>query len=413
MPLYNFLILLYGFVVKIVALRKTKAKQWVNGRKNWQTHLTQKINKLQSNNLIWIHCASYGEFEQGRPLIESIKKNHLSYKLVLTFFSPSGYEAFKNWQGADIICYLPLDTKTNVSQFLEIVKPQHAIFIKYEFWLNFLKALKQKNIPTYLVSAVFKPHHLFFRWYGAIFRKSLQTFTTLFVQDANSAQLLESINIKNYQISGDTRFDRVIEIKENFTENELIKNFKGTNKLIIAGSTYSKDEDLLLEAYIKLNNKNIKLILVPHEVNEKTINEVVLKVSNYNLSYDLYTNTQINNANSVLIINTTGILSKIYYYANCVYIGGGFNNGLHNTIEPAVFGKPITFYGDDYLKYNEAKDLVELEVAKAVNSSDELMEAFKFFMSEDFKCKEAEENLNKYFLKNSKSTNNILKSIKF
>ena len=222
MPLYNFVILLYGFGVKIVALRKTKAKQWVNGRKNWQIQLTQKINNLPSVKLIWIHCASYGEFEQGRTLIESIKKNYPAYKLVLTFFSPSGYEAFKDWKGADIICYLPLDTKTNANQFLEIVKPQYAIFIKYEFWLNFLKALKQKNIPTYLVSAVFKPHHLFFRWYGGAFRKSLKTFTTLFIQDSNSAKLLDSINIKNYQVSGDTRFDRVIEIKNNFKDRKSV-----------------------------------------------------------------------------------------------------------------------------------------------------------------------------------------------
>ncbi|HEX7415374.1 MAG TPA: glycosyltransferase N-terminal domain-containing protein, partial [Bacteroidia bacterium] len=228
MWLYNTVILLYGLVIKIASVKKAKAKFWVNGRKNWREILSAKVSKLNTSPLVWIHCASYGEFEQGRPLIEAIKKKHPDYKILVSFFSPSGYEAFKDWEGADIICYLPLDTKRNANDFIDILKPKLVIFIKYEFWINFLFQLKEKNIPTYLVSAVFKPHHPFFKWYGHIFRKSLKTFNKLLIQDTNSGELLKSIGVTNYEVCGDTRFDRVIEIKQNFKPIPQIEAFKGT-----------------------------------------------------------------------------------------------------------------------------------------------------------------------------------------
>ena len=197
MFLYNLVIFLYGFVIKLSSINKLKAKQWVNGRKNWREHLTKKISVLNSKNILWVHCASYGEFEQGRPLIEAIKKKHPHYKIVLSFFSPSGFEVFKDWSGADVICYLPLDTKNNARDFINIVKPNASLFIKYEFWLNFLFELKKQNIPTYLVSAVFKPHHPFFRWYGKIFKNSLSAFNKLFIQDEVSGNLLKKIGVTN------------------------------------------------------------------------------------------------------------------------------------------------------------------------------------------------------------------------
>jgi len=225
MFLYNLIVRLYGLVILIASLRQTKAKQWVTGRRNWKADLLKRITELKSNKKIWVHCASYGELEQGRPLIEAIRRKHPDYVIILSFFSPSGYEAFKDWPGADLICYLPLDTRSNAKDFIKIVNPKVVLFIKYEFWVNFLFRLKKQNIPTFLVSAVFKPHHPFFRWYGGVFRRSLATFTELFIQDEASAKLLDSISVKNYEICGDTRFDRVMEIKEKFRPISFFEEF--------------------------------------------------------------------------------------------------------------------------------------------------------------------------------------------
>ncbi len=411
MLLYNLVILLYGLIIKIAALKKTKAKLWVTGRKNWQKNLSEKINKLNSNNIIWVHCASYGEFEQGRPLIEAIKKQNSELKIVLTFFSPSGYQAFKNWQGADVICYLPLDTKRNAQHFLNIVNPQKAIFIKYEFWLNFLNTLKSKNIPTYLVSAVFKPHHPFFKWYGGIFKKSLSTFKTLFIQDINSANLLKTINVLNYQVCGDTRFDRVIELKQKFTPLPYFKNFCGTNFVFIAGSTWPGDDALIIDAYQQLNNPNLKLILVPHEVDEKNIQRLTELLIKNNLLFSLYSQ-KINNSNSnILIVDAIGLLNKIYHYATVTYIGGGFNSGLHNTLEPAVYLKPVLFYGQHSNKYNEVIDLVNLNTAKSVASVTELKNELTSFINNPKQITLVEENLIHYFQQNSGSTQKIIRQM--
>ncbi len=413
MLLYNLAILLYSFGIKIASLKKTKAKQWVYGRKNWQTTLTNKINTLQTNKLIWVHCASYGEFEQGRTLIESIKNNHPSYKIILTFFSPSGYEAFKNWPVADIICYLPLDTNSNANQFLQIVKPQIAIFIKYEFWLHFLKKLKQKKIPTYLVSGVFKPHHLFFKWYGGIYKKSLSTFNTLFIQDENSANLLKKINVLNYQICGDTRFDRVIEIKRNFTPLPYFDNFCKEHPVFIAGSTYFADEELIINTYKQLNNPNLKLIIVPHDIDEKNITRLKELLTQNDLNFSVYSQTtkQLPNTN-ILIIDVIGLLNKIYHYATITYIGGGFNSGLHNTLEPAVFGKPILFYGLDSNKYNEVTDLINLGAAKNINSSIELKTEIETILNNKNNIIQLKEKLKLYFLQKGGSTQKVVSCLK-
>ena len=310
MWVYNLVIFLYGFVIKIASVKKTKAKQWVSGRKDWRTVISEKISKLNNNPILWVHCASYGEFEQGRPLIEAVKKKHPAYKILVSFFSPSGYEAFKDWDGADIICYLPLDTKQNAKDFIEIVKPKTVVFIKYEFWLNFLFQLKEKGVPTFLVSAVFKPHHPFFKWYGHIFRKSLKTFDTLLLQDDNSGNLLKSIGVTNYEVCGDTRFDRVLQIKANFKPISQIEKFKGNSKLIIAGSTYKKDVDLILNAFIQLKDLNVKLIIVPHLVDDKSIEETTSQLNEYKVSYSLFTQYT-NSQPQVLVVNTMGLLSKM------------------------------------------------------------------------------------------------------
>lgn len=408
MFLYNLVIYLYGFVIKLASINKLKAKQWVAGRKNWREHLSKKIIALKSENILWVHCSSYGEFEQGRPLIEAIKKKHPGYKIILTFFSPSGYEAFKDWTGADIICYLPLDTKRNAKDFISIAKPKVSIFIKYEFWLNFLFELKKQNIPTYLVSAVFKPHHPFFRWYGGIFKRSLNTFNKLFIQDEASGKLLEKIGIKNYEVCGDTRFDRVIEVKENFVELPFIKEFCNNEKILVAGSTWAGDEELLVEAYKLLNLSDLKLIIVPHNVEEKDIAKLTSLLNRNEISYNLFSEQKLNKNAKVLVVDKIGLLSKIYHYASVAYIGGGLNEGIHNCLEPAVYYKPIVFYGDDYHKYNEAIELIDLKAAKNISSAATLTAEISAFLNDKVALNEMENSLKYYFQKKSGTTKKVL-----
>lgn len=410
MLLYNLVVRLYGFVIKVSSLNNPKAKQWITGREEWRGMLKQKISELSFSEKIWIHCASYGEFEQGRPLIEGLKIKYPGHKIILSFFSPSGYEPFKDWKGADIVCYLPLDTKQNAIDFLDIVKPKTAIFIKYEFWLYFLAELKKQKINSYLISAVFKTHHPFFRWYGGIFRKSLKTFTELYLQDEESGRLIEKIGVTNFKVMGDTRFDRVLEIKNNLTELPLIASFKGNSKIIVAGSTWDKDDSLVIGAFELLGDTKVKLILVPHDVDERAINETIAKVQKTKLSYSLFTDAVPNNS-QVLIVNTMGLLSKIYHYADCSYIGGGFNGGLHNCLEASVYGKPITFYGKDYVKYNETFDLLKIQAATVVENEKELSNSFRNYLSESFNNEELANRLDAYFQDKSNAVGKILDDI--
>lgn len=412
MFLYNLVVRLYGFLIRLASINNSKARQWIAGRRNWKKNLEAKIARVGSGKRIWIHCASYGEFEQGRTLIETVRNDHPEYKIILTFFSPSGYKAFKNWEGADVICYLPLDTKSNAREFVRIVAPNLVIFIKYEFWVNYLFQLKKQNIPIYLVSAVFKRHHPFFKWWGELFRKSLQTFTTLFIQDDYSAKLLKEIRVKNYQVIGDTRFDRVLEVRENFSEIDEIKKFKGGSKLIVAGSTWQKDDNLVIKAFEQLKNENVKLLLVPHDIGEKFIVKATTLLDKAQLSYSLFTGT-INYHADVLVLNTMGLLSKTYFYADCAYIGGGFSGGLHNCLEAAVYGVPVTFYGDSYSKYNEVFSLLNMKAAINVLNEEELAKAFKYYLSDDPKVIETKRKLKVYFEDNSNITKRILEYIEF
>lgn len=408
MFIYNLVILLYGFVIRMASLKKNKAKQWVNGRRNWRENYKSKISELGDNKIVWIHCASYGEFEQGRPLIDAIKQKYPKYKVLLTFFSPSGFEAFKNWNGADAIFYLPLDTPQNAKDFLNIVKPNTVIFIKYEFWLNFLNELQKRNTPTYLVSAVFKPHHPFFKWYGSIFRQSLKTFNQLFIQDEKSADLLRKIKVNNFEVSGDTRFDRVMEIKKNHQSIPFIEEFCAENKIIVAGSTWLKDEEILLTAFQEIKDQKIKLIIAPHEVNENSINTLESLLKKMSFTYCKYSAGKPDLNSNVLIIDTIGLLSKIYYYANVTYIGGGFNEGIHNCLEPSVYLKPVIFYGNDFDKYNEAVDLVKIGAAKNINSKNELSTALHYYLNQFDKPK-TEADISEYFKKNLGTTDKIIR----
>ncbi len=411
MLFYNLGVYAYTFAIYLASAFKPKAKLWVAGRKNWRQKYSQQLKQI-SGKKIWVHCASMGEFEQGRPLMEFIKKNHPEYKIILTFFSPSGYEFCKDYENADAVFYLPYDSRSNAKYFLEIVGPEKVFFIKYEFWVNYLIQLKEKNIETYLISAVFKDHHPFFKWYGKIFIRSLSAFKILFVQDKNSQQLLRSVNITNVEICGDTRFDRVLEIKNKFMPISEIEKFKGNNKLIVAGSTWPGDEDLILESFTKLNLPNVKLVIVPHNIDDNLLADTISKIEKHNLIFSVFTRT-IDPNSQVLVLNTMGSLSKTYHYASVSYIGGGFDSGLHNCLEAAVYGIPVTFYGNDFSKYNEAVDLINLKAAMNVNTSPELIKVWNNFLTDEKLSTEISETLSSYFENNSNITEKILKDIAF
>ena len=367
--LYNLAIRLYSVVIALVAPWYNKARLWREGRKDLFERMQQSIDP--NGPIVWIHAASLGEFEQGRPIIEKIKAQSPQYKILLTFYSPSGYEIRKNYPGADYIFYLPLDTAANAKRFIDIVKPQIAIFVKYEFWLNLLDQLKAHNIRTFIVSSIFRENSIFFRRYGAMWRKALNTFETIFVQDEASKSLLAGIGYNNAVIAGDTRFDRVAQIAAEAKRVDVIEQFKGENRLFVAGSTWGPDEELL----IKLANDNpqIKFVIAPHEMEEQRRAKIERSVSGGAIRY---TNYQGDASAQVLILNTMGMLSSVYRYAEFSYIGGGFGVGIHNTLEAATFGLPIAF-GPNYQKFKEARDMIALGGATSVVDYQQLEAWFK------------------------------------
>ena len=410
---YNLIIYFYGFLIKLASFNNVKAKQWVEGRKKWKKKLQSELLIHSDKYKVWVHCASYGEFEQGKPLIEAIKNQNPNHVIILSFFSPSGYERFKLWDGAEVVCYLPLDTKTNARNFLEIIKPNKVFFIKYEFWINMLTELKKQHISTYLISAVFKTHHPFFKWYGSIFRKSLLSFDQLFIQDINSGNLLNKIGILNYSVCGDSRFDRVIDVRNNFKSILFFDEFCGKNKILIAGSTWPKDDELLINSFMALNEPELKLILVPHEVNPTRISNLTAFLQKHKLEYQLYTEQKSSIDSNILIVDTIGLLSKLYHYADLAYIGGGFNSGIHNCLEAAVYFKPILFYGNDFNKYNEAVDLINLNAAYNVNSIIDLNQIIKRLLSDKTQLDKIKHNLKLYIDNNSGATEKVMSNIKW
>lgn len=331
-----------------------KASLFLSGRKNVFALLEQK--RLPGERYVWFHAASLGEFEQGRPIIENLKQTHPEYKIILTFFSPSGYEVRKNYNEADIICYLPMDMSWNVKRFLDIVQPDCAIFIKYEFWMNYLLELKKRQIKTYIVSAIFRESQMFFRWYGGYYRSILNSFTHLFVQNDESVRLLHSIGLDNVTKVGDTRFDRVADIASNAKELPIVQLFKSDKKVLVAGSSWPNDEEILLSYFNQ--NKDIKLIIAPHEIHEEHLQSIISKLKRPYLRYSQATTENISEADC-LIIDCFGLLSSIYRYGEIAYIGGGFGVGIHNILEAAVYGIPVIF-GPNYKKFQEAVDLIEL-----------------------------------------------------
>lgn len=328
-------------------------KLFVNGRKDTFAILSKSISK--EDQVIWMHAASLGEFEQGLPIIEKLKIDFPSYKILVTFFSPSGYEVKKNTSAANVVTYLPIDTLQNAKQFIALTNPKLAIFVKYEIWPNYLKILKEKEIPTVLVSAIFKKEQVYFKGYGSYMRKALKTFTHIFVQNEGSEKLLASIQIKNTTVCGDTRLDRVSEILERDNSLSFMNNFKNGRPCFVAGSTWPEDEAILID-YINNSPRNLKYVIAPHTIKSEKILGLagsILKKTALLSKIDAITI----NDYEVLIIDNIGMLTKIYSYADIAYVGGGFATGLHNTLEPAVFGIPVII-GPNYKGFKEAEDLV-------------------------------------------------------
>ena len=367
MFLYDIGVALYARIVASVARWNKKAKQFTEGRKNIFERMAQAISA--DDRVVWMHVASLGEFEQGRPILEEIRSKYPDRKILLTFFSPSGYEIRKNYAGADYIFYLPVDTPSNVTRFLDIVHPELAVFVKYEFWVNYLNELKHRGIRSYLVSAIFRPNSVFFRPYGTMWREALDAFEQMFVQNEESRELLHSIGFDNAIVAGDTRFDRVASIAKAAKPVEMVAAFKGDSKLFVAGSTWGPDEDILLPLINA--NPDIRFVIAPHEMEESRINKILQSVRGGAKRYTECDAQTDFSSTQVLVLDTIGILSSVYGYATWSYIGGGFGVGIHNTLEAATFGLPIAF-GPKYAKFKEARDMVALGAATSVTSAEEL-----------------------------------------
>ena len=402
--LYFISIKIYSLGIFIFSFFNKKAKKRILGIKQ---QLKEEVSKKQGD-LFWFHCASTGEFEQARPLIEKIKKENKDIQILLTFFSASGFELRKNYKYADFIIYLPNDSKKNAENLIRKFNPKTVFFIKYEFWYYYLSTLKKNNIKVYLVSGIFRENQIFFKPYGNFYRNILLNFEILFVQNKESEKLLNSISIKNVQTCGDTRFDRVWEISKGAINIPEIEKFKASEKLIIAGSTWEADEKLFIQ-YINQNTDDLKYIIVPHEINLQKISSLQKNLNKPSIKYSEIKDKNLSSI-KVIIIDNVGLLSSLYKYADSAYIGGGFGKGIHNTLEAAVYGIPIVF-GKKYQKFEEAKQLIARNAAFSVCNYSEFKSVFdKIFNNEDFRIKTGN-NSKKYVSENIGAVEKIFKTV--
>ncbi len=403
MILYNLSIYFYTIAIKIAAIFNFKAKLWIDGRKNIFKNLENTLDKTE--NIIWIHAASLGEFEQGRPLIEKIKQNNPNQKILLTFFSPSGYEVRKNYELADFVFYLPADTPYNAKRFIKIVSPAKIYFIKYEFWQNYLKQAYLKKIPIYLVSGIFRENQIFFKPYGKYYRKVLDYFTYFFVQNKTSENLLKKLGYNNVFVAGDTRFDRVYDIAKNSKDITVANEFTKNKFTIVAGSSWQADEILLFE-FMKKHSGKIKLILAPHEIKQSNIKRIQESCPAKSILFSEANASNISDKD-VLIINNIGMLSSLYKYGNIAYIGGGFGAGIHNVLEAAIYGIPVIF-GKKYKKFNEAVNLINRKAAFSINNYQELESILNKLIDDKLFLESAGNESAKYVKENIGAVNIIL-----
>ena len=406
--LYNIFTRSYYLAIRIAAAWNPKARLWIEGRRNLFSKIEAEYRADEGRSTVWMHCASLGEFEQGRFLLERIKSAFPGVRIVISFFSPSGYEVMKDYSGADHVFYLPMFNKRSAARFIDIIQPSLVLWIKYDYWRHYLTELKRRNIPLLLISAIFQKHQPFFKWYGSLYKKMLRCFTWLFVQTPESATRLKAIGFSdNVTVNGDTRFDRVIDIAENFREAPGIREFCGDQKVIVAGSTWLEDEEEL--AHYVRSNPHIRFIIAPHEIEETRLQEIE-KLLKHTARYSQWmANRQ--SAAHVLIIDNMGMLSRLYYYADIAYVGGGFGDeGVHNMLEAAVYGKPMVI-GPVFNQFREAIDLLEEGAAITISNALELENALNELLGKKEDYRERSEAAKHYVYAKKGATLNILNYI--
>ena len=403
--IYNLTMYILELGIKLAALFSDKPAKMVKGHREVFDLLKSKIDR--NAQYIWFHAASLGEFEQGRPLIERIRKEYPQYKILQTFFSPSGYEVRKNYDGADIVCYLPIDTPANAKKFIDLVNPCMVFFVKYEFWHNYLNTLYQKGIPTYSVSSIFRPNQIFFRWYGKSYQQVLKTFAHLFVQNEESKQLLAGIGVKNTTVVGDTRFDRVLDICAAAKQLPLVQKFKGDALTFVAGSSWGPDEDIFIKYFNA--HPEMKLIIAPHVVNDGHLKEIESKLQRSSIRYTQATEENVGKADC-LIIDCYGLLSSIYRYGEISYIGGGFGVGIHNVLEAAVYGIPVIF-GPNNKKFREAQHLLANKGGFEIHGYDDFEQLMNKFLTDETYLKQSGKAAGDYVKGNAGAMELILKNI--
>jgi 3-deoxy-D-manno-octulosonic-acid transferase len=406
--LYNSIVFLVSGLLKILALLSPKLKLFVSGRNEVFSKLKASISS--SDKVFWVHCASLGEFEQGRPVIEKLKKKYNSHKIVLTFFSPSGYEVQKHYELADVVVYLPLDSVSNTKKFLQLVHPAVAVFVKYEFWPNLLTELKNNSIPTILVSGIFRKEQIFFKNRGAWMASKLNAFSHFFLQDKNSSDLLNSIGFKNNTVCGDTRFDRVFDLLDRDNKLDFIEEFVNDAYVLVAGSTWPKDEDVLVNYILETSKESEKFIIAPHNIKPEGINNLKLAFGEAAVLFSEKEGKDLKNY-KVFIIDTIGILTKIYSVADVAYVGGGYNkSGIHNILEPATFAIPVLI-GPNFKKFNEAKDLVSLGGCISTNNQNSVNRALIEFRDQESVRKEKGQIAVSYIKESLGASDKIVKYI--
>ena len=405
--MYNIIIYLYLLGVAIASLFNEKVRKMWRGERDAIRVLKEKVDP--NAKYVWFHAASLGEFEQGRPLMEQLRKEHPEYKILLTFFSPSGYEVRKNYEGADIICYLPLDTITNARRFLRTIRPVMAFFIKYEFWYNYLHILKHRGVPVYSVSSIFRPDQIFFKWYGRQYGHVLKCFTRFYVQNEISKELLAKIGITAVSVVGDTRFDRVLQIKEAAKQLPIVEHFTQSKKTFIAGSSWQPDEEIFIPF---LNGcQDWKLIIAPHVITEDHLQQIEKMLQERKVVRYTQTNEQGVSDADVLIIDCFGLLSSIYHYATVTYVGGGFGVGIHNTLEAAVWGVPVIF-GPNNQRFQEAQGLKACGGGFEIKNAEDFKAVMQQFENEQA-LQEAGQKAGAYVGQMTGATKKILADVKF
>ena len=403
--IYNLGIHIYQLGIRLAGLFSDKPAKMVKGHREVFDLLRNKIDR--NARYIWFHAASLGEFEQGRPLIERIRKEYPQYKILQTFFSPSGYEVRKNYDGADIVCYLPIDTPSNVKKFIDLVNPCMVFFVKYEFWQNYLNALSKRGVPVYSVSSIFRPGQIFFRWYGKSYQQVLKTFAHLFVQNEESKQLLAEIGVKNTTVVGDTRFDRVLDICAAAKQLPLVQKFKGDALTFVAGSSWGPDEDIFIKYFNA--HPEMKLIIAPHVVNDGHLKEIESKLQRSCVRYTKATEENVEQADC-LIIDCYGLLSSIYRYGEISYIGGGFGVGIHNVLEAAVYGIPVIF-GPNNKKFREAQHLLANKGGFEINGYEDFEQLMNKFLADEAYLKQSGQAAGDYVKGNAGAMDKIMKRV--